>query len=254
MKRSLLLAAAASAAAAVAATASVLVQPASTRASAQVATSSTCSSPSFVTSQPFGGHTFGGYYVYNNEWNASGYKVTQTLSACGYNSWDVVATMNNKAGDGAVKTYPNVQRNFSAVPISSLSTLTSTFAEIDPGVGIYEFAYDIWLNGLATSHSTEVMIWNATHRQVPGGSEVGTVTLDGRDYTVWRSGGYVAFVATSAFRSGTIDFLPFFDYMASKGWIKTSAALDQICYGPELVSTAGAPATFQVTDFSVSSS
>ena len=254
MRKSLFLSAAVSATAAIAATASVLPQPTTARASAQVVASSTCSAPTFVTSQPFGGHTFGSYYVYNNEWNASGYQVTQTLSACGYNNWNVVATMNNKARDGAVKTYPNVQRNFSAVPISSFKTLTSTFAETDPGVGIYEFAYDIWLNGLATSSSTEVMIWNATHRQVPGGSKVGTVTLDGRGYTVWRSGGYVAFVATTAFRSGIVDFIPFLGYMTSKGWIKSSAALDQICYGPELVSTANSPATFQVNDFSVSSS
>ena len=37
----------------------------------------------------------------------------------------------------------------------------------EPGTGIYEDAYDIWLNGLATSGSTEVMIWTQNNGQTP---------------------------------------------------------------------------------------
>ena len=62
--------------------------------------------------------------------------------------------------------------------ISSLQSVTSTFAETSPGTGIYEDAYDIWLNGIADSGSTEVMIWTENHGQVPSGSVQGTVTID----------------------------------------------------------------------------
>ena len=60
------------------------------------------------------------YFVSNNMWNASGYSVTQTLYACSHSDWYVTATMNNDSGDGAVKTYPNSQRDFNDPQISSL--------------------------------------------------------------------------------------------------------------------------------------
>src|SRR5260370_39859924 len=117
--------------------------------------------------------------------------------------------MNNARGDGAVKTYPNVHAAFNKPPIGSFRTISSAFAETSPHTGIYEDAYDIWINGIASSNSTEVMIWNDNQQQVPSGSPQGTVTFDGRAYTVWKSDGYVAFVANSNFSSGTINLLAF---------------------------------------------
>ena len=38
------------------------------------------------------------------------------------------------------------------------------------------------------------MIWTENHGQVPSGSQVTTVTLDGRSRVVWRSATYIAFV------------------------------------------------------------
>jgi hypothetical protein len=49
---------------------------------------------------------------------------------------------------GAVKTCPNVHRDYNDVPIGSFNTITSTFAETSPHVGIYGVAYDIWTNGV----------------------------------------------------------------------------------------------------------
>jgi hypothetical protein len=208
-----------------------------------------------VTSQQLGGWTDGSYYVANDMWNASGYSVTQTLYACSYSNWYVVADMNNDSGDGAVKTYPNAHMDFSSEPaISSFSSIDSTFAENSPDVGIYEDAYDIWLNGVASSGSTEVMIWTQNHGQTPGGSVAGSVTLDGRAYTVWRSGSYIAFVADANFTSGTMNLLSFFNWIIAQGWMPASSTLGQVDYGAELVSTNSAPATFSFTNFSVTTS
>jgi hypothetical protein len=168
----------------------------------------------FVTSDPNGGWSTNGYYVHNNMWNVSGYNVRETLSACAYNNWYVTATMDNSRGDGAVKTYPNVHKDYNEPAISSFSSITSTFSETSPHVGIYEAAYDIWLNGVASNGSTEVMIWNDNYHQVPAGSKQATVTFDGRSYTVWRTGTYIAFAADSTFTSGTVDLLAMF----SAGW------------------------------------
>ena len=187
-------------------------------------------------------------------WNASGYSVTQTMYVCSYSNWYVVANMNNDTGDGAVKTYPDVQANFNEPKISTFQSISSTFAESSPHVGIYEDAYDIWLNGVASSGSTEVMIWTENFHQVPSGSVVASVSFGGRGYKVWKNGSYIAFVADSNFTSGTVDLLQFFNWIISQGWIPGSSTLGQICYGVELVSTNSAPATFNFTDFSVSTS
>ncbi len=219
---------------------------------ATAATAATGCKHPFVTSKAFGGRTFGRYYIYNNMWNASGYDVKQTLYACSSDDWHVIATANNDSGNGAVKTYPDIQANFHSVPIRSFSKITSTFAETDPHVGIYEDAYDMWINGEATSSSTEVMIWTENFHQVPGPDFRGAVTIGKRTYDLWASGNsYIAFVATKNFTSGTLNILSFYRYIMSQHWIRSSSVLDAIEYGVEIVSTNSKPADFSFTNFSV---
>jgi hypothetical protein len=198
------------------------------------------------------GITLSGFYVDTDTWNAASYSVSQTMYVCDYNSWYVVAKMDNATGDGAVKTYPNVHKDFTATPaISSFGAISSSFGHQGPYVGIYEFAYDIWLNGVASSGSTEVMIWTDNFNQVPSGSVQETVTFDGQSYQVWKSGSYIAFVATNNVTSGTLNLLSFFNHIVGKGWIPATSTLGAIDYGVELVSTNGADATFVVNDFSL---
>lgn len=137
--------------------------------------------PMFVSSDPNGGWPDDGYYIHNNMWNSAKYKpCTSTLYAWSHDNWQVVARMNNQSGDGAVKTYPNVHRDYASEPIGAFDSMTSTFAETSPHVGIYNFAYDIWVNGIAKPGCTEIMIWNENFRQVPGGDYVESVAFDGR--------------------------------------------------------------------------
>jgi len=198
------------------------------------------------------GITLGGFYVDTDTWNAASYQVSQTMYVCDYNNWYVVAKMDNSAGDGAVKTYPNVHEDFGSAPaISSFSAIASSFAHAGPHVGIYEFAYDIWLNGVASSGSTEVMIWTDNFNQVPSGSVQETVTFGSQSYKVYKSGSYIAFVETTNVTSGTLDLLAFFNHVIAKGWIPATSTLGAIDYGIELVSTNAADATFVVSDFSL---
>jgi hypothetical protein len=232
--------------------------PAAAGGSTGQAADTSCTDPQFVTSDPTGGWSDGNYYLYNNMWNAANYSVQQTMYACSYNNWYVVATMNNDSGDGAVKTYPDVQANFNEPAISSFQSISSTFGQTSPDVGIYEDAYDIWINGVADSSSTEVMIWTQNHGQTPAGSVVATASFGGQGYQVWQdgtgAGAYIAFVADTNVSSGTVNLLAFFDWIIDKGWIPSNSTLGQICYGAELVSTDGAPATFSFTNFSVTTS
>ena len=203
-------------------------------------------------SNPQDGITLGGFYVDTDTWNAANYQVAQTMYVCDYDSWYVVANMDNATGDGAVKTYPNVHEDFSAAPaIGSFSGISSSFAHAGPHVGIYEFAYDIWLNGVASSGSTEVMIWTDNFNQVPSGSVQETVTFDGLSYQVYKSGSYIAFVETTNVTSGTVNLLEFFNHVIAKGWIPSTSTLGAIDYGVELVSTNGMDATFALNGFSL---
>ena len=210
--------------------------------------------PAFVTSDPIGGWSTGGYYVHNNMWNAAKYNpCTSTLYAWSHDHWHVVTRMNNKTGDGAVKTYQNVHKNYESVPIASFDSITSKFAATSPRIGIYNFAYDIWINGIAKPGCTEIMIWTENFRQVPGGKYIQDVTFDSQTYKVYRnrSSGYIAFVATTNFTSGTVDLLEVMKWVIAQGWVSSKSTLNQICFGVEVVSTDDAKATFRVTAFSI---
>ncbi len=211
-----------------------------------------CTNPVFTTSDTNGGWSTNGYYVHNNMWNVSGYSVFETLYACSYRNWYVKVTANNNSGDGAVKTYPNVHKDYSGRTISSFSTLKSSFAATTPGVGIYNVAYDLWLNGVPNE---EVMIWTDNFHQVPAGDKIASnVSLSGYKWDVYDDGdGYTAFVPSGGVRlkSGTLDLKAMLNYLVSRGIHTSNATVDQICYGIEIVSTSGSQATFSITNFSI---
>lgn len=225
--------------------------------------SRTCAKPTVVpmNRNPQSGVTRGGYYVTNDSWNAERYGgLSQTLYVCGRDNWYAIATMNNNTLDGAVKTSPNVQETWDATPLklSHLTAVTSDFSDVPPGTGpgygIWEFEYDIWLNGLANDKSTEVMIWTDNNGQSPGGSLIGSFTDAGQTYEVYRSPPpyqYIAFVDQVNNLWGSINLLNFFRYVISKGWMPSSSTLYQICHGVELVSTNSEPEKFAISDFSI---
>jgi hypothetical protein len=213
----------------------------------------TCENPAFVTSSTGGIWSNSGYFVFNNVWNTSADPGPQTLYACSYHSWYVVSDQNNDAG--LVESYPNVQMNFNDVPLSSLQAVTSTFAERSPHVGVYEDAYDVWLNGVAVAGSTQVMIWVDNYNRVPEGSRVTTTTLSNRTYDVWKTSDntHIVLVSTATFTSGTVDLLEVFNWTIAQGWLRPSSTLGQIDFGVEIESTGGASATYQFDDFSITS-
>jgi len=208
----------------------------------------------FTTSDPNGGWSEDGYYVHNNMWNSAKYSpCTSTLYATSHDKWYVVTKMNNTKRDGAVKTYPNVHKDYRSVRMDSFESLTSTFAETSPHVGIYNVAYDIWINGIARPGCTEIMIWNENFKQVPGGKHVEDVTFGDQTYKVFKrsNSGYIAFVATTNFTAGTVNLLDVMKWSAAKGWFSNTSTVNQICFGVEMVSTDDAEARFEVTKFSI---
>jgi regulation of enolase protein 1 (concanavalin A-like superfamily) len=230
-----------------------------------------CTNPIFTTSDPNGGLGFDlnsdgveDYYVHNNLWNAATYPGTQgTTEICSYNSWKHTAVANNNSGDGAVKTYPNTHRDYNSSPaVSGFPVLTSTFAGTAWGSGIYDVAYDIWLNNFAI----EIMIWTENHDQRPGGNIVASgLSISGYTWDLWQSGsGYLAFAApldtgtgrpnNRVIASGNFDIKAFLNYLISTGRVPSNATMRQLDWGIEVVSTGGVAKVFNLTDFSITDS
>jgi hypothetical protein len=219
----------------------------------------TCANPAFTTADTNGGWSNGGYYVHNNVWNASE-AGPETLSACSFKNWYVRSTQPSTT---SVKAYPNVHldiNNLNGAPINTYTTITSTFAATSPQVGIYNVAYDLWLNGVGWGGgTTEVMIWTENHKQAPLGTTVAPQTTFGANkYDVYRytsssDGGVqvITLLSTPAETSGSVDLKAILNWIVSKGWITANATVNQIGYGVEICSTENQPATFYFSDFSV---
>jgi hypothetical protein len=211
----------------------------------------------FTTSEPNGGWTDNGYYVHNNIWNEKE-GGPQTLTAQSWKSWSVTST---QPATTSVKSYPNVHkdiRDLEGEPLSRYRAIKSTFAGKGPGTGIYNFAYDLWLNGVGWGNgTTEFMVWTENHGQTPLGKSGETATFEGRSYKTWRfvdgeeGVTVITLVAEEPLRSGQLDLKEMLDWALAKGWIAANPTINQICYGVEICSTEGKSAQFQVTDFSV---
>ncbi len=217
-----------------------------------------CANPAFSTSDSDGGWSNGDYYVHNNMWNVADYSVSEKLVACSAGNWSVTATADNDNGDGAVKTYPNVHKDYhdwgtdKEPPLSQYPRLTSTFAATSPHTGIYNVAYDIWLNGVPGNR--EIMIWTENYHQTPSGDRVAAgLRFSGMTWDLYATDDneYLAFIPSRPLTKGTLNLRAFLDYLVKHGHVPANSTLGQICFGVEVVSTGGKPATFHVTDFSV---
>jgi hypothetical protein len=217
-----------------------------------------CTKPAFSTSDDDDGWSDGDYYVHNNTWNAADYSVSQKLAACSAGNWSVTTTADDNKGDGAVKTYPNVHKDYhdwdsgKEPPLRQYPRLTSRFAATSPHTGIYNVAYDIWLNGVPGNR--EVMIWTDNYGQRPAGDRVaGGLPFSGMTWDLYATDDneYLAFIPSRPLTMGTLNLKTFLDYLIKNGRVPANSTLGQICFGVEIVSTGGKPATFRFTDFSV---
>ena len=214
-----------------------------------------CRSPEFTTSEEDGGWSDGGYYVHNNMWNADE-AGPETLRACAYDNWYVESTQPDST---SVKTYPNVHKDINeqnGKPFNDYSVIRTTFAGRGPGVGIYDVAYDLWLNGVGDGDGvSELMVWTENLKQQPSGDKLETYTAGGSTYDVWADDdGYVAFVSRATQYSGSLDLKAMIAFAIGKGLIPPNPTVNQIGYGIEFCSTGGGKARFTLTDFSVTMS
>ena len=102
---------------------------------------------------PNGGWSDGGYYVHNNMWNSVEVPVgaPRPSTPARTHTWYVVATRTTTRRRRG-QDVPERPQGLRDVPHQLVQdSITSTFAATSPHVGIYNVAYDIWINGIASA-------------------------------------------------------------------------------------------------------
>ena len=186
------------------------------------------------------------YFVHNNNWNDT-VGGNSVITACNYDNWYAVSNTPNHS-DLSVQTYLNVHRDYNNRALSTIAS--ARFAGSGPHCAgcLWNIAFDIWI-GNEFSH--ELMIWTENWGQRPAGDMVGTTTIGGQQYQVWRSGsgdgGILTYVSVTPQLSGTMPLSAFFADVRARGWTPTTTW--QVDFGVEVVDTNGNPERFTFTDF-----
>ncbi|MFV8315652.1 cellulose binding domain-containing protein [Mycobacterium sp. 23] len=178
-------------------------------------------------SNQYGTTTVGNaYVVQNNAWNNPGGQAI-TVSQTGF----TITTENGSAPtNGAPLGYPSIYTGWHygtgspgtilPIQLGQIQTATSSISYTYPTSGIYDAAYDIWLNPTPITtgvNQQEVMIWfNHTGPIQPVGSVVGNATIDGQNFVVWKGSNgqnnVVSYVANSPITTwNSFDVMGFID-------------------------------------------
>jgi hypothetical protein len=200
-------------------------------------------------------------YVANNGWacgpDGKGCG-SQRLTAHSPSKWSVVS--KQAAHNTAVLTYPDVMQlvtltSGAARPLKSFSDIRSSYAESMPHNArtIAQAAYDVWLDH--TTGSNEVMIWVDNVNRGTGGARVLTHhTFFHVRYALLQYGGRRGELIWSRSRNaghGTVHILTMLKWLVSHRYESASTSVGQIDFGWEICSTGGAPETFTVKDYSL---
>ena len=210
----------------------------------------------------------GQYMTENNTWGSKGVAGwTQCIGGVthGKNGISAQWTWDWKYQGDNVKAYPEVvfghkpgfpKSTTATLPrrLSSLQTIAVDYDVQTEREGAGNMAIDMWLtsvpnpNTFATPPIThEVMIWLEVFGPMyTGGQQVDKVRINGTMYRVfvgekfglgWR---YVAFAPNSPMKmQDSMDLMPFFVYLRSKGLITTQEFLATVNFGNEIISGSG---------------
>lgn len=214
-----------------------------------------CSNPTYVRQwvPTFANDGFfmSNYYIDQSSWNFGPYPGSdQSMHICDYNNWYAMVKVNDNANDGAVKSYPNVHKDYNNPRIDSFTTISSTYAHTAPSSGAWNYAYDVWMN----NYAIELMIWTQSagrQAHVPSVPRSATVTLSGITYNIHRSGGYIAYDMVTTRTSGTVNIKEIMNDAISRGYISGSTTLKSIQYGVETVDTGNVSTKFELNNFSI---
>ena len=187
----------------------------------------------------------GRYTVQNNRW---GTEARQCVTPTG-DGFEVVAA-EGQVGPGAPKSYPSIVAGChwgrcttgSGLPLAT-SQLggARTTVSIERAPGVWNAAYDLWLNTTASASGqnddTEIMIW-IDHQGFaqPIGDVVGRLDIAGASWTIWQgSSGWdvVTFVRDVGATSVDLPLAPFVKEAIERGATREGSYLTSVQFGFE---------------------
>ncbi|MGW6932939.1 GH12 family glycosyl hydrolase domain-containing protein [Lentzea sp. NPDC054927] len=188
----------------------------------------------------------GRYVVQNNRWGTSAQQCINVKST----GFQITSQQGSSPTNGAPVSYPSVFLGChytncspgSSLPmqVSRIRSATSSISYRYAG-GTYNASYDIWLDPTPKTNGVnqmEIMIWfNRQGPIQPIGSAVGTTSIGGRSWQVWRgnNGGnnVISYVAPSPINSWSFSVLDFINDVRARGAITSSWYLTSIQAGFE---------------------
>ncbi|MEU4569073.1 cellulose binding domain-containing protein [Micromonospora sp. NPDC023956] len=187
------------------------------------------------------------YVVQNNRWGTS---AQQCINVTG-TGFSITRQDGSNPTNGAPTAYPSVfygchYTNCSPgttlpMQVSQISNATSSIEYRYVSGATYNASYDIWLDPSPKRdgvNQMEIMIWlNRQGPIQPIGSPVGTTTLAGRTWEVWRgsngANNVISYVAPSPITSLSFSVLDFIADVRNRGAITNSWYLTSIQAGFE---------------------
>ncbi|SES16828.1 Glycosyl hydrolase family 12 [Lentzea xinjiangensis] len=188
----------------------------------------------------------GRYVVQNNRWGTSAQQCINVTSS----GFQITSQQGSAPTNGAPVSYPSVFLGCHYTNCSPGSTLPMQVSRIRSATssinyryagGTYNASYDIWLDPTPKTNGVnqmEIMIWfNRQGSIQPIGSAVGTTTIGGRSWQVWRgsngSNNVISYVAPSPINSWSFNVLDFINDVRNRGAITSSWYLTSIQAGFE---------------------
>jgi hypothetical protein len=188
----------------------------------------------------------GRYVVQNNRWGTSAQQCINVTSS----GFQITSQQGSSPTNGAPVSYPSVFLGCHYTNCSPGSTLPMQVSRIRSATssinyrytgGTYNASYDIWLDPTPKTNGVnqmEIMIWfNRQGPIQPIGSAVGTTSIGGRSWQVWRgnNGGnnVISYVAPSPINSWSFSVLDFINDVRARGAITNSWYLTSIQAGFE---------------------
>ncbi|MBY8849368.1 GH12 family glycosyl hydrolase domain-containing protein [Saccharothrix longispora] len=188
----------------------------------------------------------GRYVVQNNRWGSSATQCINVTST----GFRITQQAGSAPTNGAPLSYPSVYLGChygNCSPGSNLPMQVSRIRSASSSItyrytgGTYNASYDIWLDPTPKTNGVnqvEIMIWfNRQGSIQPIGSQVGTGTVGGRTWQVWRgsngANNVISYVAPSPINSWSFSVLDFVNDVRNRGMITTSWYLTSIQAGFE---------------------
>lgn len=204
------------------------------------------------------------YCVQNNVWGDNG---QQTVEYRG-TTFKVVSASGQGNTSGAPMSYPSVfigsnnERTTSdsnlPIQVSAIQSVETSWTWASNGApGDYNASYDVWFSTSASGDAGSpsggyLMVWlHDPGGAQPVGSEVGNVTIDGVNYSIWYGNnggvGVVSYLRGST-NSMTFDLNTFIEDAIERGYVQSSWYLSNVFAGFEIWSGG---AGLETTDFYV---